>query len=86
MKFLRFLDRVALWFTPTKRRYTYRVANAAVFVVATYGLIEGEKLSAFGYLLNAVLGMADWKVPSADDELPSAEVPVEWEEHDDRLV
>lgn len=81
MKFLRFLDAVILWFTPTKRTYIYAVAFAAVTVASSYGLVEGEKLSALGYLLSAVLGMAIRNVPR-NVELPSDSAPVEWEDHD----
>lgn len=82
MKFLRFLDAVILWFTPKKRTYIYVVSLAFVMVASSYGLVEGEKLSAIGYLLGAVLGMAIRNVPR-NVELPSDVAPVEWEETHD---
>lgn len=81
MKFLRLIDAFILWFTPTKRTYIYAVSFAFVMVASSYGLVEGEKLSAIGYLLGAVLGMAIRNVPR-NVELPSDEAPVEWEDHD----
>lgn len=81
MKFLRFLDAVALWFTPTKRRYCYRIVNAAFGVAVVYGFLMVDKAAAIGLVVNAVLSMADAKVDTTV-ELPSDSVPVEWEDHD----
>lgn len=85
MKFLRFLDSVVLWFTPQKRRYIYRITNAAVLAAVIYGFVAEDKIAALGLIVNAVLGMADAKVDT-HVELPSEESPVEWEENHDRLV
>lgn len=82
MKFLRFLDAVVLWFTPQKRRYIYRITNAAVLAAVVYGFVAVDKIAAIGLILNAVLGMADAKVDT-NVSLPSDTAPVEWEETHD---
>ena len=52
---------------PKVRLWIYNVLNAAVFVAVGYGWLSGEEAALWGLLINAVLGMAAFKVPSAPD-------------------
>lgn len=61
------MNKLEEFFTPARRRYIYRVANATLAVAVGYNLVEGNKVALFGLLLNAILGLADANVPNADD-------------------
>lgn len=42
-----------------KRRYYYRLVNAALGVAIVYGLVNGHEAAALGIFANAALGLAD---------------------------
>lgn len=52
--------------TYRKRRYLYRLANAIVAAAVVYGLIEGERAAAVLLVVNAALGLADYKAADVE--------------------
>lgn len=48
--------------TAARRRYIYRIANAALLIAVGYGVIDGNQSALWLLLVNAVLGLADANV------------------------
>ena len=48
--------------TAARRRYLYRLANAAVALFVLYGLATGDEADAWLVVVNAALGLADANV------------------------
>lgn len=61
------MDKFTSWFTPKRRQYIYRIANAGVAIAVGYGVVEVNKAALWGVLVNAVLGMADANVDTSGD-------------------
>jgi hypothetical protein len=53
--------------SPKVRQWIYNVLNAALLVLVGYGVLNDQEVALWLLLLNAALGMAAAKVPSAPD-------------------
>lgn len=51
--------------TPRRRKWAYGVTTAALMVAGTYGVVTGEQLAAWLYLVAAVTGMATSKTDTS---------------------
>lgn len=68
------VENVKAVFTPAVRQWLYRIAYAASFVLATFGVLDEQKLSALLYLVGAILVMADVNVNRAKVVTPDGEI------------
>lgn len=52
------------WFTPTRRKYVYRITTAALALLGVYGIVDGQQIAAWAVLAAAVTGLADANTPA----------------------
>jgi len=59
------MDKLNKVLAPPVRRWLYGVSTAALVVLGTYGVVDGEQAASWGLLAAAVTGMAFANTPPA---------------------